>query len=64
MSKPTPIDRGRKAEAERIISEIVARMKPDLETAVKQAILDDYCEGRITQAEAEQQIKALGLKGA
>lgn len=62
--KLTPIDRGRKAEAERIITEIVARMKPDLETAVKQAIISDYCDGKITESEAMQQIKALGLKHA
>lgn len=64
MTKTIPIDRGRRKEAERLIGEIVARMKPDLETATKQAILDDYCEGRITQAEAEQQIRDLGLKHA
>lgn len=57
-----PIDRGRKAEAERLIAEIVERIRLDLETATKQAIIDDYCQGRITESEAMQQISALGLK--
>lgn len=54
----------RRREAERLVEEIAARIRCDLETATKQKIISDYCDDLIGQETAIRQIHELGLKHA
>lgn len=54
----------RKREANKIVRDVATRLRVDVRTAAKQRIITDYCDGKITESQAMQEIRELGLTDA